>query len=273
MAFSFLRQLFGQPSGDSAEPTCGKCGYCVRGISGLICPECGSDLREVGIIPAGGLRSPRFSAAMAWTFALPLPAVLISILLMNTVLPYCQTLKISRDILCQAPYLNLTFDLFGKQAIWQPVLVPHNSAFPENVVLMTQQHGTFLQVNLKSGAYDYYARNGVWIHGANGFSGAIIANWLAGSGVNTADQRARDLCDQVYLAMNEIPQGNAGKSTVFHDHNGLQVGVARPASKWIVHDEPSPIAVGALVLFWIVLWAYGIRRIRQRDRPAKPRAG
>ena len=29
--------------------TCGACGYQVRGLSGLRCPECGSDLREVGI--------------------------------------------------------------------------------------------------------------------------------------------------------------------------------------------------------------------------------
>ena len=31
--------------------TCGKCGYAVRGVSTFNCPECGSDLREVGIVP------------------------------------------------------------------------------------------------------------------------------------------------------------------------------------------------------------------------------
>ncbi len=30
-------------------PACGRCGYPARGISGLNCPECGADLREVGI--------------------------------------------------------------------------------------------------------------------------------------------------------------------------------------------------------------------------------
>jgi len=29
---------------------CGKCGYSTRGLPGLDCPECGSDLREVGIV-------------------------------------------------------------------------------------------------------------------------------------------------------------------------------------------------------------------------------
>jgi lipid-A-disaccharide synthase-like uncharacterized protein len=31
-------------------PVCGQCGYVVRGISSLTCPECGSDLREVGVL-------------------------------------------------------------------------------------------------------------------------------------------------------------------------------------------------------------------------------
>ncbi len=38
------------------EMSCGKCGYAVRGLSQLNCPECGADLREVGIKRLG---SPR----------------------------------------------------------------------------------------------------------------------------------------------------------------------------------------------------------------------
>ena len=36
----------------AADPTCGKCGYIVKGLTTFTCPECGSDLREVGIISA-----------------------------------------------------------------------------------------------------------------------------------------------------------------------------------------------------------------------------
>ncbi len=35
------------------EPVCGRCGYIVRGVAELKCPECGEDLREVGIIAPG----------------------------------------------------------------------------------------------------------------------------------------------------------------------------------------------------------------------------
>mgnify|MGYP005845222723 CR=1 FL=1 len=39
---------------------CGRCGYPVRGVSTLNCPECGADLREVGIasIRRGGVVLP-----------------------------------------------------------------------------------------------------------------------------------------------------------------------------------------------------------------------
>ena len=40
-----------------SEPSCGACGYATRGISELKCPECGADLKEVGIVMPGEGRS------------------------------------------------------------------------------------------------------------------------------------------------------------------------------------------------------------------------
>ncbi|QQE13035.1 hypothetical protein JD969_06130 [Planctomycetota bacterium] len=34
---------------EGGEASCGHCGYIVLGLERLICPECGNDLREVGI--------------------------------------------------------------------------------------------------------------------------------------------------------------------------------------------------------------------------------
>ncbi|MEM9111381.1 MAG: hypothetical protein AAGC72_15305 [Planctomycetota bacterium] len=44
---------YGGISRDHRLPSCGQCGYAVRGIETLACPECGADLREVGIIMPG----------------------------------------------------------------------------------------------------------------------------------------------------------------------------------------------------------------------------
>jgi hypothetical protein len=44
-------------SGGSGEMSCGACGYPVRGLSQLNCPECGADLRMVGINRQGDPRT------------------------------------------------------------------------------------------------------------------------------------------------------------------------------------------------------------------------
>jgi len=47
VAVRFLRRDPGRKLG--SEPTCGGCGYVVTGLTTFVCPECGSDLRQVGI--------------------------------------------------------------------------------------------------------------------------------------------------------------------------------------------------------------------------------
>lgn len=50
----------------SGEPGCGRCGYAVRGLSTFNCPECGSDLREVGINIAAADRGAAHRRQLYW---------------------------------------------------------------------------------------------------------------------------------------------------------------------------------------------------------------
>jgi len=66
------RQRAGRSAATAA--TCGKCGYIVSGLPTFTCPECGSDLRVVGIVPVREAREPvrwpraRLAAMLgAWT--------------------------------------------------------------------------------------------------------------------------------------------------------------------------------------------------------------
>src|SRR5580693_8618461 len=109
-----MRSLTSHRPATNIEPSCGHCGYCVRGITSLTCPECGSDLREVGIL-APNMRVPmsKHVRALVLIVALPLPAFLVSWLLLSTVLPFSVRHKEDREIVCQAPYLNITLDTFA----------------------------------------------------------------------------------------------------------------------------------------------------------------
>ncbi|QDU34973.1 hypothetical protein KS4_30500 [Poriferisphaera corsica] len=45
--------------GREGESICGHCGYIVLGIEHMICPECGNDLRKVGIVKVGSEKKRR----------------------------------------------------------------------------------------------------------------------------------------------------------------------------------------------------------------------
>jgi hypothetical protein len=236
----------------------------VRGIPGLVCPECGSDLREVGIIPAGGRHNPRGLRMIIWTLALPVPAIIISLLLLNSVLPFSQKLKVTRTIFCQAPYLNTILQLTGSQLLWQPAWVTNNVVAPREVTLLDQQHQAFIDIDLKTGGYAYRDKSGTLVQKPSRINGAVLADWLGTCGVNGSDPKVKDLADAVCVAINEVGAGNSNHFTPLNDKAGTQVGIAHPAFAFTVHDEPSPFVIAALVIFWIAVWIYGKRWLSRR---------
>jgi hypothetical protein len=57
------------------QPSCGHCGYAVEGLEALSCPECGSDLRKVGIeTPKRRMLHPGLFILL-WTLLLVIPYI------------------------------------------------------------------------------------------------------------------------------------------------------------------------------------------------------
>lgn len=56
----------GGRSKGSGEMSCGACGYPVRGLEALNCPECGADLRMAGINRSGNPRSKALGMMMVF---------------------------------------------------------------------------------------------------------------------------------------------------------------------------------------------------------------
>ena len=49
VTIAYIHLLKPKRAGSTAN--CGQCGYAARGLESFECPECGADLREVGIVP------------------------------------------------------------------------------------------------------------------------------------------------------------------------------------------------------------------------------
>ncbi len=60
------------------RPSCGQCGYAVEGLESMSCPECGSDLREVGIVTPQVRMMHPWLFVLLWTILLALPVAMLS---------------------------------------------------------------------------------------------------------------------------------------------------------------------------------------------------
>lgn len=74
-------------------PVCGRCGYPSRGIESLTCPECGTDLREVGILPSGVHKTGRAGWAVVWTVGLFVASIILVSLAAPIVNPWTVTAR------------------------------------------------------------------------------------------------------------------------------------------------------------------------------------
>jgi hypothetical protein len=142
----------------------------------------------------------------------------------------------------------------------------------DSVRITDLQFTGIVEANLSSGTYNYWkSSKPTWVQ-QSGFNGAAIANWLIGSGTNAGDPEVRYLCDQIYAAINDLHTGMANAPKPLVDRNGAQVGTAQAATAWVVYDEPNPIVIGILGIFWLAIWIYGIRRIYARRKTTAPPA-
>lgn len=85
LVFGVTMWITGGRSRNKGEMACGGCGYAVRGLEALNCPECGADLRMVGIKPLPGKGSLGLGIVFAMLLTLLLVITLGSWLFMANV--------------------------------------------------------------------------------------------------------------------------------------------------------------------------------------------
>jgi hypothetical protein len=86
--------------------------------------------------------------------------------------------------------------------------------------------------------------------------------------VNTTDPQVRTVCDQIFRLITQMHQAPASAAVPILDASGNQVGIAKAASSWVVHDEPHPLLIAALGLFWVIVYLCGLVILLRRRRVA-----
>jgi hypothetical protein len=174
----------GGRAANAEHPTCGFCGYIVRGIEGFTCPECGRGLREVGIIPPGARRPMHNTVRLAvWTIAVVPPVLLLAAILSRSFAPTWAVSQQQRVIFVQSPTLFTTVraQLEGRKLVWgRPAFsatIPFKSL---TLTLNTGKPTDHVTVDLATTTGTFTDATGKPVSGR--FDAALIAAWLGANG-------------------------------------------------------------------------------------------
>ena len=133
---------------------------------------------------------------------------------------------------------------------------------PESFSVWSQNGRGLLEV-APAGSFNYflYQNPGQSIQGAN-LTAKEIADCFLPQATKLTDPHMQDLFDALNTTITQTIKGIGTNSAIpLLDRNSLPLGTARPMTSFVVHDEPSPILIAMLTLFWLIIWIYGFRRI------------
>jgi hypothetical protein len=256
-------------------PACGRCGYCVRGITTLVCPECGADLREVGIVGPGMRKAPRPGVyILIWTLLLPVPAVILSAVGL-AVAPRYDTVRMERVILCQSEPLRATIRVVirGRTLCWPRFKPSPRVPMQTMDLLLDQPPAAPLHVDLVGLTHRYTDVAGRVVKNPVGLSQEGLTGWLTAAGLKVNDDRTQEYIRKLLQTIRNTPQAQNVTDKMWVDSNSVLPEIeAGPTS--VCRERLLPWWVSVSIwLFWILVWLAGTRQILRWRRATMDAVG
>jgi hypothetical protein len=252
-----------------AEPSCGRCGYCVRGLESMICPECGSDLRKVGILTPGTLKPPgRSEQLLRWmgvALGLSLGAGGAAA---QWLAPWQAVSTSQRMISVHLPYLSTTIraQLKGQKLVLGRPFPPPKAPMQElTLSLMPGGSGGVMTISLPDRHLIGARGNRI----SASLDAAGIAAWLNANGYN--DPRVAEQSGALLTCINElVDQRRTGFTFLDKSPGGAAQIVAHPITTvWTTLHSTDltrivPWAIGATTWLLTMSCVLVARRIQFR---------
>lgn len=278
-------------------PVCGACGYSVVGLASTTCPECGGDLRAVGILTP---RVPRQGAALvahALGFTILLAVIAgVTTAAVLALLPARHAYERQVRLLSpgsktyQEVALRTQGTAWGSAPLVLPVeieLVPFppgpNPIPPPTTQPPTTQPPPPTQPQRMTvrpdGGYEYAVPGAARVTRPGGFGAAAVLDWMKAVGLDTTHpalvEEAARIAGEVRLTARRARRTTAGggMSRFFSSSSGGDPGgqFANNLSRERADTSPPLAAAVALLAVWVVVWAIGLRYLARRALPAAAR--
>ncbi|MGQ9649576.1 MAG: hypothetical protein ACUVXJ_05670 [Phycisphaerae bacterium] len=234
------------------EPACGKCGYAVRGLPTFTCPECGSDLREVGIVTEGqSSMSPAMRGwllVLVWTLILPIPACLVTALI-GQAAPQVNSTTARKTLDDPRSNAYRRIELVQNR-------VKRDSTVLSNdlTVMLLPSQGEFLELEYyaKARRYAYRRKSGEKVQADGGLDMKVILDWMAQAGIDIEDQQVKSEAAE----LTSMIQAASGGLVSDLRHRQFSSSGASASS----HVGPPSWLLIVAAVFWLAVWLLGCWR-------------
>lgn len=249
------------------EPSCGRCGYIVRGIPTLTCPECGSDLREVGITMGKTSHSPWIPfllGALVWSIILPFVASLVAHAI-SAALPRWGIAAHTVTLLGpkSGAFQSITINASGAYRMGAAAAAdPYEPVVSADLLLNDGGIATF-RAELKRDHYAWRAPSGREVSASGELDAAAILTWMKDCGIDTS---GADVMREASQIVQEIrsPPPNRTSSGYSSSGSGSPYGAfASGKMSWSADAYASwPNAI--LWTLALLAWLAGLRWLARR---------
>lgn len=244
------------------RPSCGSCKYPVEGLPTFICPECGSDLRHVGIVTPQTMQRemPRAMIGVLWTIALLVMGGVISALL-APVVPDVKTTRSTRT------YVLSCFDEQARRNEDRATLslAAHRREYRDDLsgtlkVTLSGSQGDVADVEIDLQSQTWTSD---WEQTGSGvvdqLDAAFMERWLQEAGVELEESEMR----RAAIGLKVIVLASVRGVEPTDAHEGRWYGRGGSSSGRV---EPHPAWSAGAGIFWLVVWIVGLVILVRKGR-------
>jgi hypothetical protein len=244
----FILRGFGRSRKIITEPSCGRCGYSVAGLTMMTCPECGSDLRVVGIITPAMQFKQRGSPTvpiLTWSFLVLIVGGMISSIVASSVAMVHHSNSKYTYMSRSSEYYTANLVMNGRSSEqWNLVADTCDIQLQliDGRIVTMHVAGEQLTCEVGSGSSG----------GAKQLDSDVFLAWMESLGIDTSVQQVRDEAGELVMLVKAgftSPMMTGPPAT-----NALMMS-GGGSSLW--SSTPTWFSLTALV-FWIVVWGVGV---------------
>lgn len=261
------------------QPACERCRYPVEGLGSLNCPECGADLRRIGIITRAmevRRRGHLPGALVAWSLLCLMVGLFARGFIFSTFMTSAPT-SAGTTTTSQTHTLSpnsgayKSVEIAATQVVWLP-----NGSL-SNTVVLTLTSGddsvATMKVTGPTLQFQWLGSDGTLRQG-RGLSPADVRMWMRSLGIDASAPVVLGEADGICNVAADLATGGRGVLASVQDLGGFSVSSGTLAMTTtsqsiagglFLSREHATILLGGLAL-WILTWAYGFFLIARRRR-------